>query len=273
MISRGLLPVLRPDPSSPPGLLPEEISSETSSGLILAGTLLSPSESRYRVANGYLDLLEGRTGAGNPANLSNFLPGAGRLYEPLWRSRSLTLLTGESFPNEREIELILRLLGRPRGGRYLDLGCSAGLYARNLALKTGGEVAALDISPPMLKETARRARSEGAQLSLVRADAHHLPFADASFSGAACGGTLNELRDPARALREAARVLAPGGRLALMGLLRARSSTGSALQGLLATSGLRFFTPEEVEQMLRSAGLSPDALEAYGPVFFAGASR
>lgn len=272
MLSRSLLGVLRPEPSSPPGLLPAEISSE-SGGVILSGTLRSPSGTAYRVADGYLDLLGRRTGAASPANLSNLLPGAGRLYEPLWRSRSLTLLTGESFPNEREIELVLRLLGRPRGGRYLDLGCSAGLYARNLAPKTGGEVVGLDISPPMLREAARRARRSGARLSLVRADAHRLPFADASFSGVACGGTLNELRDPARTLRETARVLAPGGRLALMGLLRARSAAGSALQGLLSAGGLRFFSPEEVRQLLISAGLSPDHLTARGPVFFAGASR
>ncbi|BBL78377.1 hypothetical protein RxyAA322_02310 [Rubrobacter xylanophilus] len=273
MISRSLLPVLRPEPSSPPGLVPQEIRSETPAGMILAGTLRSTPGNRYRVIGGYLDLLGRRTGAGNPANLSNFLPGAGRLYEPLWRTRSLTLLTGESFPNARELELIMRLLGSPHGGRYLDVGCSAGLYARHLARKTGGEVAALDISPSMLREAARRTHSEGTRISLIRTDAHHLPFADASFSGVVCGGTLNELRDPSRALREAARVLAPGGRLALMGLLRARSLAGSALQGLLAAGGLRFFTPEHLEEMLRAAGLQPYALETYGPVFFAGASR
>lgn len=272
MIDRSLLGILRPEPSSPPGLFPAEISSEDR-GMILDGTLRSASGTPYRVAGGYLDLLKGRTGAGNPANLSNFLPGAGRLYEPLWRVRSLTLLTGESFPNERELGIIVRLLGSPRGGRYLDLGCSAGLYARSLALQTGGEVAGLDISPSMLKEAARRARREGARISLIRADAHHLPFVDACFSGVVCGGTLNELRDPARALREAARVLVPGGRLALMGILRSRRPAGSALQGLLSAGGLRFFTPQEVEGMLSSAGLRPEHLEAYGPVFFAGASR
>lgn len=36
----------------------------------------------------------------------NFLPGAGRLYEPLWRVHELNLLTGERFPNERETKKI-----------------------------------------------------------------------------------------------------------------------------------------------------------------------
>src|SRR3712207_7521227 len=46
------------------------------------------------------------------------------------------------------------------------------------------------------------------------ADAHSLPFADEGFSGAVCGGTLNELANPASALRETSRLLEPGGRLA-----------------------------------------------------------
>ncbi len=242
----------------------------------MGGKLRSPTSGEvYEVKNGYLDLLKTRVGAANAANLTNFLPGAGPAYEPLWRVHSLTILTGEPFPTDRELQMISGLVGLERGGRYLDLGCSAGLYTRRLArsLADRGEVVGIDISPSMLKEAARRARKTGARPSFARADVHNLPFADASFSGAVCGGTLNELGNPARALREASRVLQPGGRLAIMGILRARSSRGRRLQRFLSVGGVRFFDPDELGSLLEHAGLDPDPLRTHGLIFFAGATR
>ena len=244
--------------------------------MIVAGKVRSPASGEtYEIKNGYLDLLKRRVGADNVANLTNFLPGAGRGYEPLWRVHALTLLTREPFPNYQEVRIISTLAQPERGGRYLDLGCSAGLYARNLARALGanGDVVGIDISPSMLKEAARRASKIGAKPSFVRADAENLQFADACFSGAVCGGTLNELGDPARALRETRRVLAPGGRLAVMGILRARTLRGRRLQRILSIGGIRFFEPDELGSLLDHAGFETDSLRTHGPVFFVGATR
>jgi SAM-dependent methyltransferase len=271
MFDRELLPIVRPHPSDKVGLVFAEGTEEN--GVILRGKVRSFSGEIYEVKNGYLDLLKNRVGADNAANLTNFLPGAGRGYEPLWRVHSLGLLTGEPFSNERELRIISDLVGVERGGRYLDLGCSAGLYTRSLAPGDGGEVLGIDISPSMLKEAARRARGIGARPSFARADAHDLPFADACFSGAVCGGTLNELRDPARALRETRRVLEPGGRLAVMGILRAGTPRGRRLQVFLSAGGIRFFELDELRSVLDHAGFEPDALQTHGAVFFAGATR
>ncbi|HZF58556.1 MAG TPA: class I SAM-dependent methyltransferase [Rubrobacter sp.] len=243
--------------------------------MILSGKVRSAGTGGvYAVKNGYLDLLAGRTGADNVANLSNLLPGAGRGYEPLWRVRSLSLLTGEPFPNERELEIISELVRPERGARYLDLGCSAGLYTRSLALAPGvGDVVGIDISPSMLKEAARRARGVGARPSFARADAKNLPFEDAAFAGAVCGGSLNEFGDPSRVLRETRRTLEAGGRLAVMGILRARAARGRRLQRFLSTGGIRFFDPTELKDLFDRAGFELYRLEVYGPVFFAGATR
>jgi SAM-dependent methyltransferase len=270
---RDLLPTVRPRPSGTGGLVYAQGVEED--GTISAGKVRSPvSGETYEIKNGYLDLLKSRVGADNLANLTNFLPGAGRGYEPLWRVHSLSLLTGERFPNDRELGIISDLVGLSRG-RYLDLGCSAGLYTRSLARTLGedGEAVGIDISPSMLTEAARRARKVGVKPSFVRADAHHLPFIDACFSGAVCGGTLNELGDPARALRETRRVLEPGGRLAVMGILRARNSRGLRLQRYLSIGGLRFFDPDELWSLLDHAGLDPAPLQTYGLIFFARATR
>jgi SAM-dependent methyltransferase len=274
MFRRELLAIVRPRPSDTGGLV--YAGGIDDDGMILGGKVRSPNSSEtYEIMNGYLDLLKSRLGAYNVANLTNFLPGAGPAYEPLWRVHSLSLLTGGSFPSDRELRIVSDLVGLERGGRYLDLGCSAGLYTRNLArtLDGRGEVVGIDISPSMLKEAARRAHEIGANPSFARADAHNLPFADASFSGAVCGGTLNEFGDPPRALRQTRRILEPGGRLAIMGILRARAPRGRRLQRFPSFGGVRFFDPDELRSLLGHAGFDPGPLRTYGLIFFAGATR
>jgi SAM-dependent methyltransferase len=271
--SKDLLPTIRPRPADTGGLV--FAAGDVEDGMILEGQARSPATGEtYEIKDGYLDLLKTRTGADSLANLTNFLPGAGRGYEPLWRVRSLSLLTGETFPNERELEIIIHLVRPVHEGRYLDLGCSAGLYTRGLARELQGGIAVgLDISPSMLREAHRRARATDTNPSFVRANAKNLPFFDATFEGAVCGGTLNEFGDPARVLRETSRILRPGGRLAVMGILRANSPQGRRLQRLLSTGGIRFFQPEELQSLLDHAGFEPDPLRTYGSVFFAGATR
>jgi SAM-dependent methyltransferase len=273
MISKELLSIVGPRPSDTGGLV--YAGGIERDGMILGGKARSPATGEtYEIKDGYLDLLKSRTGVDNIANLTNFLPGAGRGYEPLWRVRSLSMLTGEPFPNERELEIIKRLVRPVRSGRYLDLGCSAGLYSRSLSANLDSGIAVgIDISPTMLREAARRARRLGANPSFVRANAKHLPFLDASFAGAVCGGSLNEFGDPARVLRETCRVLEPGGRLAIMGILRATTPRGRRLQHFLSTGGIRFFDPDELHSLLDHAGFEPDPPQTYGPVFFSGSTR
>ena len=278
MYDRDLLRIVRPSPAGSEGL--ELLEGIEENGSISSGLVLDPTTGRtYPVKNGYLDLLGRRTGVHNVAHLANYPPGAGLAYEPLWRAHSLTLLTGEKFPNDREVGVIANLAREDRGGLYLDLGCSAGLYTRSLAAKLGdrGKVLGIDIAPTMLKEAVRRAKREARRMgtvpSFARVDAEDLPFTDGAFAGAVCGGTLNEFGDPARVLRETRRVMEPGGRLAIMGLLRAKTPRGHMLQRLLSTGGLRFFEPDEVTSLLDHAGFEPDPLRVHNVVFFAGATR
>src|SRR5215217_3804597 len=236
MISKDLLSIVRPRPSDTGGLV--YVGGVERDGMILGGKARSPATGEtYEIKNGYLDLLKASTGADNVVNLTNFLPGAGRGYEPLWRVHSLRLLTGEPFPNERELEIIKRLVRPARSGRYLDLGCSAGLYTRNLSsILDSGVAVGIDISPSMLREAARRARAIRVNPSFIRANAKHLPFFDTSFTGAVCGGTLNEFGDPARVLRETHRVLEPGGpRARPASDVRSRHLRGRDAQGLTIT--------------------------------------
>ncbi|WP_119067168.1 class I SAM-dependent methyltransferase [Rubrobacter indicoceani] len=271
MFRARLLDLVRTSPEETGGPVPEGGVVE----YLREGSVVSGSGGRYRIRDGYLDLLgPGRAVGDNIANLTNYLPGAGAGYEPLWRGRSLSLLTGEEFSNAREMDLVFDLADLKSGGVFLDLGCSAGLYTRNAARRLGsdGDVVGIDLAPSMLKEAVKKAHNAGVSPSFVRADAKRLPFADGSFAGALCGGTLNELGDPARVLRETARVVRPGGRLAIMGILRAETRNGRRLQRLLSTGGVSFFEPQKVASMLDHAGFKADPLVRFGPVFFVGAS-
>lgn len=98
----------------------------------------------------------------------------------------------------------------PPGGRTLDLGCGEGRLARDL-VALGHDVVGIDASPTMI----RAAREAAPEMELHVADAAFLPFQDASFGLVVAFMSLQDIDDLGGAIREAARVLAPGGRLCL----------------------------------------------------------
>lgn len=190
-----------------------------------------------------------------------------RWYEPLWRHRSLALLTRGTFSTARELDT-MRVWGAPIANAVvLDLGCSAGLYARTLAAH-GAQVSALDQSAAFLREGARRAAAVGVSVDWVLGDAHALPFADASFDLVVIGASLNEFADPPRAFAEIARVLRPEGRLWLMYARQARG-LGRVLQVLLALGTLRFPDPLAVNAWAAAVGMHRARAEERGPVALA----
>jgi demethylmenaquinone methyltransferase/2-methoxy-6-polyprenyl-1,4-benzoquinol methylase len=98
------------------------------------------------------------------------------------------------------------------GGRVLDVATGTGLVAEAL-LARGFDVTALDQSPGML--AAARARF-AARVELVEASADALPFADAAFDHLTFTYLLRYVDDPAATLAELARVVRPGGTVAMV---------------------------------------------------------
>lgn len=205
------------------------------------------------------------------AQTSNFWPVTAALYEPLWRRRSLGLLTRGGFSTERELALMLAWL-KPRPGEVvLDAAASAGLYARTLlAHEPGLSVHALDFSLPFLQKAKAYAERDGVVPILVHADVRALPYRDAVFDALVCGGSLNEFTDLPATLSEFARVLRPGGRMWLMYLSRAETLLGRTGQGLLRATGLRFPAPAALEaqtaddfDLLRAQYRGPVALSLF----------
>jgi len=99
-------------------------------------------------------------------------------------------------------------LGLPPGSLLLDVACGTGDLSR-LAQRRGFRVIGADLSAGML-----RANHTGAPL--LQADCSRLPFPDGSFDGLVCGYALRNFSDLAGALTETARVVRPGGRVAIL---------------------------------------------------------
>ena len=110
-------------------------------------------------------------------------------------------------------------LGVRAGDRLLDLGCGGGRHAYE-AMRRGADVTALDADDAELKEVAvlmAAVRAEGAPGAgaPVNGDALHLPFADATFDRVIAAEVLEHIPADTGAMAELARVLRPGGTMAV----------------------------------------------------------
>jgi ubiquinone/menaquinone biosynthesis C-methylase UbiE len=170
-------------------------------------------------------------------------------------------------------EPLLDAAGVAAGTRVLDLGCGPGVVC-GLAIGRGALPTGVDVSPGMLAEARRR----HPELAFVEADAVALPFEDGSFDACVGGFVLNHLPAPEAAAAELARVLAPGGVLALSlweppALNRWLGVVGEALAevGVPTPADLaggpdayRFADQEEMIGLLLRAGLRDAGVERVG---------
>ena len=182
------------------------------------------------------------------------------------------LLRGELFGGASHLQALPALLD---GGWIVgDLGCGTGHLAAVLAPFVG-RVIAIDRSGEML-QTARRRLREHANVEVRRGELEAVPIADAELDAATLVLVLHHVSDPAAVLREAARVLKPGGRLLLCDMLphdheEYRQQMGHVwlgfekdhLKGLLADAGF---------QDVRIIPL-PSNPEAKGPALFVANAR
>ena len=110
--------------------------------------------------------------------------------------------------NRPLFEAVLDAAGARPGTRLLDVGCGSGLTLV-LARERGALPSGVDISPGLLGI----ARDRLPHADLREADMESLPFGDAAFDAVTGVNAFQFAGDPRRALREAARVTRPGGRV------------------------------------------------------------
>ena len=135
----------------------------------------------------------------------------------------------------------LRLGDKPR---VLDLATGTGDLAIDIArLTPGAIVVGLDPSPGMLAIAHDKVEARGFadRISLVEGDAQVLPFADNEMDAATIAFGIRNVPDRAKALREMARVVRPGGRVAVLEL-------GEPRTGVLGAAA-RFHTRHVVPKL------------------------
>ena len=234
--------------------VPEEVSDLQKN---FNGTICSNKGDEYQIKNNIIDLLGEDPVSMSWAQSSNHWKLTAALYEDIWRKRSLSILTGEDFPIEKERELLIDWLNPRSGKLYLDIGCSTALYGRLIKeAEPESRLVSLDFSKQMLQEARLKSEAEEADQYLLRADARRLPFFGATFDGMTMGGTLNELTDPLKVLYEARRVIKKDGVFFMMHLIKAGAWYARLLQDSAEYGGIKFWTIEESNQLFERAGFT-----------------
>lgn len=168
------------------------------------------------------------------------------------------------------------------GLRVLDVGCGQGIdlvrYARSGAIATG-----IDLTPRHVEIATAHLAAAGVGGTVVQGDAERLPFEDASFDRVSSNGVLHHTPGIEAALREANRVLRPGGEARIVlynrsslhywvnqfiyaGLIRGGLRREGSMAGVLSAGVevssidarplVNVYTPRETRAMMRRAGFT-----------------
>ena len=210
-----------------------------------------------RYCNGYTDLL----GPTFPARRSlaqraMHSPTLVTIHERLWRPINAAAmgLHGMSLPTEREKAAAALHLGGDQ--RVLDVACGPGDFTSFFAGQLGGNgfVIGLDDSVPVIKRAIRD--NSCSRAVYMRADAFSLPFNNGAFDVVCCFAALHLVPEPIAMLHEMVRVLAPGGRIAVMTSYGRESLlVRKALELGAAICGVRVFDRTTIPAFFAAAGL------------------
>jgi demethylmenaquinone methyltransferase / 2-methoxy-6-polyprenyl-1,4-benzoquinol methylase len=195
-----------------------------------------------------------------------------------WRQRAAREVLRDLQPCRRLLDvatgtgdLAWTLVRTAERGRIPSPACHTGSGPRN---QFEGQLVGVDFTRSMLQCAAQKYRAPG--LSWIEADGVHLPLADGAFDAVTIAFGLRNMADKAAALAELARVIRPGGRLAILEfsqppnpVVRAlydfysftvlprvgRWISGSDAYLYLAESIRSFWSPAELSTQMRQAGL------------------
>lgn len=160
-----------------------------------------------------------------------------------------------------DLDQLAQAVGARPAARVLDLGCGGGHVAFRLAPLVG-RVAALDMSAHMLEAVAAEAARRGlGNIATEHGTAESLPFADRSFDVVASRYSAHHWRDLPACLREARRVLKPGGLAVFMDTVAPGEALADthlqAVELLRDPSHVRDYSVAQWVRALEEAGFTP----------------
>lgn len=239
--------------------------------------LLADPPAEPDTSRGYLDLLGvGEAPRGARRGLARILMNTAvvpRVYRRWWRPALGWLAKGPGGPSmAQEHELVREALRPTAGDTVLDVACGPGNFTTDLGrlVGDGGLAVGIDASPTMLAAAVRQA--SGHNIAYVRGDAGQLPFADGVFDGVCCFAALHLFEEPETALDHMLRVLAPGGRIAILTSVRSDVAPARALTGAVAkVGGMRVFERDTITAALAARGVHRIRQRIFGATQFVSA--
>ena len=179
-------------------------------------------------------------------------------------------LTSTVHASGADLDRIAELASHSRPAVALDLGCGAGHASFALARGGARRIIAYDLSSQMLGVVAAEAALRGyassgnEQIETLCGPAERLPFADASIDLAVTRFSAHHWLDLSQAVREVARVLRPGGTLAVIDVLSPENAlldtVLQTLEILRDASHVRNYRISEWEAVLDAAGFTPPTI-------------
>jgi ubiquinone/menaquinone biosynthesis C-methylase UbiE len=149
-------------------------------------------------------------------------------------------------------------LANPEKMLAIDLACGPGTYTRPLAARVRHAIGA-DVTPAMVEKARAEAARDGiSNIEFVCADIYALPFADGAAGIVSCGYAFHHMTDVAGALAEMARVLQPGGRMAVTDIIVREgcdASIQNAIERVRDPSHTDTLTVENFRASVEKAGL------------------
>ena len=238
-----------------------ELNTTLPPALARALELLADPPGQPDVSKGYLDLM----GAGSVEDAA--VPKSTGPIQAMWASPAVAMV----YDNVQAVMRRLLSTFQPPtewlniapGGIVLDVGCGPASITASLARATGpsGLVLGVDLSEAML---ARAVRAEtGPQIGFLHADAQRLPLRDATVDVVVSMAVLQLIPDPVAALSEMARVLRPGGRLAVLVPTAGRAA---GLWRRLPKFGANVFGEDEIGDILEEHGFVSVRTKNFGTI-------
>ena len=182
-------------------------------------------------------------------------------------SRAQAYLTSAVHAQSPDLDALVMLMRDRADARVLDLGCGGGHVTFNVA-KQVKAVVAYDLSPEMLDVVGRVAGERGlGNVTTRQGSVERLPFDDNSFDAVLSRFSAHHWHDLDAALREAGRVLKPGGTFAIADTVSSGiplvDTYFQALELLRDCSHVRNYTRAEWEAAIARAGLRPRSVAPF----------